>query len=465
MSGSKAAAAGAAVGGKAARACDSCLRRRARWYCAADDAFLCQGCDASVHSANPLARRHERLRLRPTSPMHPLSAFEGGAPSTSTLMSKKRQQVAPAAWSRRKARTRRPQVKSVGQLLSRKLIVVPEVTVESSEERKAEDEESEEAAEEQLLYCVPTFDRALAELCSPPPIDDDSPAAAPCCREDADDSNVEHAKAAPVAAESPVQQLPDSFAGFGPTDAELREFAADMEALLGQGLDDGNQLDESFYMESLGLMTTPTEDGGRVLKMEPDSIVVSHGDMGALGRSPAEVKPEESAEVLDIDFNCSSPTVIDNDEDYCFEQKASAASNGVAADAQFLKRSLDLRLNYEAVIESWGSSPWTDGQRPDVQLDDFWPHHAHHSGVWMAGGGRLGGEALTPRLGMGGGGREARVSRYREKRRTRLFAKKIRYEVRKLNAEKRPRMKGRFVKRPAAGGAGPAAAAAPCAVT
>lgn len=47
-------------------------------------------------------------------------------------------------------------------------------------------------------------------------------------------------------------------------------------------------------------------------------------------------------------------------------------------------------------------------------------------------------------------GREARVSRYREKRRTRLFSKKIRYEVRKLNAEKRPRMKGRFVKRAAA---------------
>ena len=38
-------------------------------------------------------------------------------------------------------------------------------------------------------------------------------------------------------------------------------------------------------------------------------------------------------------------------------------------------------------------------------------------------------------------GREARVSRYREKRRTRLFSKKIRYEVRKLNAERRPRMK------------------------
>jgi len=76
----------------------------------------------------------------------------------------------------------------------------------------------------------------------------------------------------------------------------------------------------------------------------------------------------------------------------------------------------------------------------------------------------MGGEAaVTPRLGMGGG-REARVTRYREKRRTRLFAKKIRYEVRKLNAEKRPRMKGRFVKRPAAAGGG-ATIAAPCAVT
>lgn len=41
----------------------------------------------------------------------------------------------------------------------------------------------------------------------------------------------------------------------------------------------------------------------------------------------------------------------------------------------------------------------------------------------------------------GDSGREARVMRYREKRRTRLFSKKIRYEVRKLNAERRPRMK------------------------
>ena len=53
-----------AMGGKTARACDGCLRKRAGWYCAADDAFLCQGCDTSVHSANQLARRHERVGLK-----------------------------------------------------------------------------------------------------------------------------------------------------------------------------------------------------------------------------------------------------------------------------------------------------------------------------------------------------------------------------------------------------------------
>lgn len=40
-----------------------------------------------------------------------------------------------------------------------------------------------------------------------------------------------------------------------------------------------------------------------------------------------------------------------------------------------------------------------------------------------------------------GGIREASVLRYKEKRRTRLFSKKIRYQVRKVNADRRPRMK------------------------
>lgn len=43
--------------------------------------------------------------------------------------------------------------------------------------------------------------------------------------------------------------------------------------------------------------------------------------------------------------------------------------------------------------------------------------------------------------------REARVLRYREKKKTRKFEKTIRYASRKAYAETRPRIKGRFVKR------------------
>lgn len=43
--------------------------------------------------------------------------------------------------------------------------------------------------------------------------------------------------------------------------------------------------------------------------------------------------------------------------------------------------------------------------------------------------------------------REARVLRYREKRKNRKFQKTIRYASRKAYAETRPRIKGRFAKR------------------
>ncbi|KAL6536295.1 hypothetical protein OROGR_012867 [Orobanche gracilis] len=43
--------------------------------------------------------------------------------------------------------------------------------------------------------------------------------------------------------------------------------------------------------------------------------------------------------------------------------------------------------------------------------------------------------------------REARVLRYREKRKNRKFEKTIRYASRKAYAETRPRIQGRFVKR------------------
>lgn len=43
--------------------CALCNSAPAELYCKNDDANLCAGCDASFHSSNPLAARHERVPL------------------------------------------------------------------------------------------------------------------------------------------------------------------------------------------------------------------------------------------------------------------------------------------------------------------------------------------------------------------------------------------------------------------
>ncbi|KAF3438558.1 hypothetical protein FNV43_RR21321 [Rhamnella rubrinervis] len=122
------------------------------------------------------------------------------------------------------------------------------------------------------------------------------------------------------------------------------------------------------------------------------------------------------------------------------------------------KKKTFLKLNYEAVIYAWGSqaSPWTTGLRPQIILHHFWPNFNgfgddDHEQKHEARGGILNNNNNNDDDDDDDDdrGREAIISRYREKRRTRrlkLSKKKIRYEIRKINAEKRPRLNGRFVK-------------------
>ncbi|PKI39677.1 hypothetical protein CRG98_039934 [Punica granatum] len=96
------------------------------------------------------------------------------------------------------------------------------------------------------------------------------------------------------------------------------------------------------------------------------------------------------------------------------------------------KLELLLKLNYDGILREWSGqgSPFSD----------------ESMGLEMQGVDvptRLAQIDLFPEA---GALREASVQRYKEKRRTRLFSKKIRYEVRKVNADQRPRMKGRFVR-------------------
>ncbi|CAN4088850.1 unnamed protein product [Withania somnifera] len=375
-----------AIGGKTARACDSCVSKRARWFCPADDAFLCQSCDVSVHSANQLASRHERVRLETC--------------SNKSTVTKLVDQTHQPAWHQgftRKARTPRNGKKGQsGQRQKDEGNQVPEIESE---------ENSPDASEEQLLYRVPVLDPFEAELCTV--LDGNADVEILLNSEDAcDDLN-----------------LPE----FLSSDIELAEFAADVESLLG-------------------------EDFGVIVQEEESTVNAAiHEENKAI---KMEVEDEEMRAVvachLDPELDMAKEALRWNFDEY-YEQTVEQKVLATAAKTEFVaeysgsskadeKRRLLLRLNHEAVISAWPnqSSPWTNGIRPHFNSDDCWPDLLESCGDRQEYGGHLR---------SGDGDREARVSRYREKRRTRLFSKKIRYQVRKLNAEKRPRLKGRFIKR------------------
>ncbi|GAV85026.1 CCT domain-containing protein [Cephalotus follicularis] len=125
------------------------------------------------------------------------------------------------------------------------------------------------------------------------------------------------------------------------------------------------------------------------------------------------------------------------------------------------RKLLALKLDYEEILNAWSDKGplYVEGESaqivPDLHDDDA------IANIQMDGLCSVGNLWRVPELGdncissikMGEkenckmGQREASVLRYKEKRHNRLFSKRIRYEVRKLNAEKRPRLKGRFVKR------------------
>lgn len=425
-----------AMSGKTARACDGCLCKRARWYCAADDAFLCQACDASVHSANQLARRHEKVRLQ-TSSSSPLSSKNITAVMNNTDVQ------SPPAWHRgftRKARTPRHssnnKAMSVQQnakdVQEEKFLthfhLVPEIGSEE-EGHTVPDEDDED----RLLYRVPVFDPFAAELSHDMLASQETETA--MGNEGGNNNMVLHG----CTGHEGSLDLVDDFSGFLSSDVSLAEFSVDVENLLGFE-------EDSPDLNDLGLFDCKKEDDGtfcseeKVKKVKDEEQEVEaitgcgHSDM-TRGRP--------------LNWNFSNDQSLAAGDE---EEKEKVMMNSVAEKndgcQKEMRRCISLRLNYEAVITAWasqGSPPWTTGSRPELHDDDCWPHctgtcpkEVHHSC----------GDLRGHRVVRGGdGGREARVLRYKEKRRTRLFSKKIRYEVRKLNAEKRPRMKGRFVKR------------------
>ncbi|KAJ0433179.1 putative transcription factor C2C2-CO-like family [Helianthus annuus] len=172
---------------------------------------------------------------------------------------------------------------------------------------------------------------------------------------------------------------------------------------------------------------------------------------------------------------------IEGDEKWvCYSEiRGMSSSSGSTTSCYHHRSKLALKLDYEKIMKTWvnkgplyvhgdsGMGMGMDAPQPqtvpDIHDDDlFFPSngsrhdqqdngatwtvpemaHTENNGISKGDDALQVGESITMTH-----NREASVQRYKEKRRNRLFSKTIRYEVRKLNAEKRPRIKGRFVKR------------------
>ncbi|CAH9115364.1 unnamed protein product [Cuscuta europaea] len=148
----------------------------------------------------------------------------------------------------------------------------------------------------------------------------------------------------------------------------------------------------------------------------------------------------------------------------CYSEVTSCATADPRMD---YRRRLSLKLDYQGIINAWSDKAplYIQSESPQT-VPDLFHDDLLSNGTWGGGWesnnmslyavpemmeGKLrndregGGDEAAPAAGQIQ--RAASVLRYKEKRQNRLFSKTIRYQVRKLNAEKRPRIKGRFVKR------------------
>lgn len=311
------------VGGKTARACDSCLKRRARWFCAADDAFLCHSCDGSVHSANPLARRHERVLLKSASPGK--QRHDSSSPPH------------PPTWHQgftRKARTPRGGKKSHTMIFHD---LVPEM---SSEDQSFE-------VEEQLIFEVPVLNPMCHEKCLNESVESkiELPLMSMCFKgSDEEDDNAE-----------------SCLNGLFPTDTELAQFSADVETLLGGGSDR-----EFHAMEELGF--------GEMLKIEKEEVKEEE-EVATREVCDLDDANETSPFEISFDYESSHKTAFEEDD-----EKEDVMKNLVDVGVNEMsgrikeeekEKVLMLRLDYENVISAWGShrTPWTALEPSEIDLD------------------------------------------------------------------------------------------------
>eukprot|EP00249_Psilotum_nudum_P013262 c24245_g2_i1 orf=290-1426(+) len=357
--------------------CDGCQSSNARLYCRADDAYLCLDCDASVHYANKLASRHERVLLCDMCELAPAEVTCKADTAALCLACDGRIHSAnPVARRHERVPLAPFLVAPNGEKLGEVKGLVAASSLGRDPLRLKEDEKRNDTAEaESWLLPHPrsgTEAAAFKNRLVSDELDDGCKTASPCTGRIAD------------------------------------FYAQNVKLKMGVGNSDFfPNLDPDLNLEHACVMGAAQIVGDSLVPVHSSDVLEKHSS-NFLGDASLVPSPGSGY----VEAKVAGKTACG----YTAVSRAQSMSSSSVEVETFHDNSLsDISTSY-------------NGGRTH---DD--PCRACNTGQV---------EPLA---------REAKVLRYREKRKNRRFEKTIRYASRKLYAETRPRIKGRFAKRTDAG--------------
>ncbi|CAM6091571.1 unnamed protein product [Calypogeia fissa] len=377
--------------------CDACQSSSAVLYCRADAAYLCSGCDTKVHSANKLAQRHERVWMCDVCEVSPaVVTCKADAAALCVACDTDIHSANPLA--RRHERTPvTPFYEFPGQMMK--------------------------VAHINSTYDLPHIPNPNHHRSNDGSRDED------CI--DAD----EHS----VAEEAASWLLPN------PKPLTEQLVNGDGKSSLGQGGDMGSLANDQdngvdpFLVPVGGFSSNSPLRDNTLPKMVGKSFKVEMNNLFS------ELDP-----YLDLDYATAigaDPAPHTNEclvpVHHSESQSTQTTSSSLSAGSGSFDGEGVCKSGYSYGTQSLSSSSMDVGIVPDSSMSDIstsyvdslsqgsfdFPRMMHMNQV-------------EPPM-----AREARVLRYKEKRKNRKFEKTIRYASRKAYAESRPRIKGRFAKR------------------
>ncbi|KAJ7527223.1 hypothetical protein O6H91_16G043300 [Diphasiastrum complanatum] len=463
--------------------CDICEAEKPRWYCAADEAYLCDDCDVSVHGANSLALRHERVTLGydESAQKVPLASPGRGEISENKHESSNASNASDSCCNWKVGSLQKPwKDRSVDDSLGANssqnpFVKIGGITYTRATKVKLEPDsqlQDEHESYESSMGCnkwresenclsvheVPVLVAVAQEMPSTTLMDLSR-------------------QACPSSLATPLEDASGcDFMGFlVPDDCEVDDYLISNTDLIGQDEEASIVMDEETITgdekveekicyefksnESRLEFAFKNEtqrsilyDYERYCDKSTSDLRLEYSELNVLRRS-GKPKTHCAETFVPLAWVCEKLKVeISGETDQINQQLEAMIERPIQSISKegHNKKSF-LKLNYEDVLSAWSDRGcfWTDGQWPQTVPPDSTSQSLEEVNLDVGVVPHLSPESVksleqkeeTHVLATTDGGREARVLRYREKRRTRLFSKKIRYEVRKLNAERRPRIK------------------------